>query len=141
MGMFSFLTGKKDGKDAATPATSRARSPARTRQVPPALRRRRLRPCRRHRRSPPTSRAARWDTGDDSPFSAPAAWNTGRAQRAAAEAGGRGPQIGPLDPAATAEFQQPIIDVIKTVYDPEIPVDIYELGLIYEIIVDATSAR
>ncbi|MDH3708805.1 MAG: iron-sulfur cluster assembly protein [Cyclobacteriaceae bacterium] len=26
-----------------------------------------------------------------------------------------------------------ILDAIKTVYDPEIPVDIYELGLIYEI--------
>lgn len=26
-----------------------------------------------------------------------------------------------------------IIEKIKTVYDPEIPVDIYELGLIYEI--------
>lgn len=26
-----------------------------------------------------------------------------------------------------------IINVIKTIYDPEIPVDIYELGLIYEI--------
>ncbi len=26
-----------------------------------------------------------------------------------------------------------IIEVIKTCYDPEIPVDIYELGLIYEI--------
>lgn len=26
-----------------------------------------------------------------------------------------------------------IIEVLKTVYDPEIPVDIYELGLIYEI--------
>ena len=26
--------------------------------------------------------------------------------------------------------------MIKTVYDPEIPVDIYELGLIYDIIVD-----
>ena len=50
---------------------------------------------------------------------------------------GEAPQIGPLDPAATAEFQQPIIDVIKTVFDPEIPVDIYELGLIYEIIVDS----
>ena len=30
-----------------------------------------------------------------------------------------------------------IVDVIKTCYDPEIPVDIYELGLIYEINVDA----
>jgi FeS assembly SUF system protein len=26
-----------------------------------------------------------------------------------------------------------VVEVIKTVYDPEIPVDIYELGLIYEI--------
>ena len=30
-----------------------------------------------------------------------------------------------------------LADVIKTVFDPEIPVDIYELGLIYEIIVDS----
>lgn len=29
-----------------------------------------------------------------------------------------------------------IIEQIKTVYDPEIPVDIYELGLIYEIEID-----
>jgi FeS assembly SUF system protein len=26
-----------------------------------------------------------------------------------------------------------VVDAIKTVYDPEIPVDVYELGLIYEI--------
>jgi len=44
-----------------------------------------------------------------------------------------------MDAAKTAEYQQKIIDVIKTVYDPEIPVDIYELGLIYEIIVDAQN--
>lgn len=35
-----------------------------------------------------------------------------------------------------AEFAQKIIDAIKTCYDPEIPVDIWELGLIYEINVD-----
>lgn len=29
-----------------------------------------------------------------------------------------------------------VIDVLKTCYDPEIPVDIYELGLIYEVRVD-----
>ena len=29
-----------------------------------------------------------------------------------------------------------IIEALKTVYDPEIPVDIYELGLIYEVNVD-----
>lgn len=26
-----------------------------------------------------------------------------------------------------------IIDVLKSIYDPEIPVDVYELGLIYEV--------
>ena len=30
-------------------------------------------------------------------------------------------------------LKQHIIDAIKTVYDPEIPVDVYELGLIYDI--------
>jgi FeS assembly SUF system protein len=29
-----------------------------------------------------------------------------------------------------------VIDVLKTIYDPEIPVDIFELGLIYEVRVD-----
>ena len=29
--------------------------------------------------------------------------------------------------------KEQIVDAIKTVYDPEIPVDVYELGLIYEI--------
>ena len=32
-----------------------------------------------------------------------------------------------------AELRERIIEQIKTVYDPEIPVDVYELGLIYEI--------
>ena len=33
-------------------------------------------------------------------------------------------------------IEEDIIKAVKTVYDPEIPVDIYELGLIYEIKVD-----
>lgn len=53
------------------------------------------------------------------------------------EKSGDVPEIGPMDPVQTAALQGPIIEVIKTVYDPEIPVDIYELGLIYEVIVDA----
>ena len=31
------------------------------------------------------------------------------------------------------ELEERIIQVLKTCYDPEIPVDIFELGLIYEI--------
>jgi FeS assembly SUF system protein len=32
-----------------------------------------------------------------------------------------------------------IVDILKTVYDPEIPVDIYELGLIYKIDIDENT--
>ncbi len=31
------------------------------------------------------------------------------------------------------ELEEKIVEVIKTVYDPEIPVNIYDLGLIYRI--------
>lgn len=34
---------------------------------------------------------------------------------------------------AVPDLKDKIIQAIKTVYDPEIPVDVYELGLIYEI--------
>ncbi len=33
------------------------------------------------------------------------------------------------------ELKEKVLNVLKTIYDPEIPVDIYELGLIYEITV------
>jgi FeS assembly SUF system protein len=32
-----------------------------------------------------------------------------------------------------------VVDVLKTVYDPEIPVDIWELGLIYDLDVDESG--
>ena len=38
-----------------------------------------------------------------------------------------------MTPEEKKHLEDRVIDVLKTVYDPEIPVDIYELGLIYEV--------
>jgi FeS assembly SUF system protein len=37
-------------------------------------------------------------------------------------------------------IQQQVIEVLRTCYDPEIPVNIYELGLIYDVAVDPAGA-
>ncbi|ETN94169.1 FeS assembly SUF system protein [Zhouia amylolytica] len=39
----------------------------------------------------------------------------------------------------TAQLGEKIVTVLKTIYDPEIPVDIYELGLIYDVFVNEDS--
>jgi len=116
MGLFSFLSGKggADGSEAADAQASQSGSSVAT-AAPPA---------------------------GDTPFVPPAAWDQAALDTAALTApttkgSADGPGVGPTDPALTAEFQGPIIEVIKTVFDPEIPVDIYELGLIYDISMDA----
>jgi FeS assembly SUF system protein len=43
--------------------------------------------------------------------------------------------VGDLSPAQRA-LESTVVEVLRTVYDPEIPVNIYELGLIYEIAID-----
>ena len=42
----------------------------------------------------------------------------------------------PENPTPRQELTEKVADALRTCYDPEIPVNIYELGLIYEIKID-----
>jgi FeS assembly SUF system protein len=48
------------------------------------------------------------------------------------------PKAAPVE-GPGGDLQQRIVEALKTIYDPEIPVDIYELGLIYDVAVDANG--
>ncbi|MDP5077239.1 MAG: DUF59 domain-containing protein [Nonlabens sp.] len=37
------------------------------------------------------------------------------------------------------EIGEKVVRILKTIYDPEIPVDIYELGLIYDVMVSSDA--
>ena len=116
MGLFSFLVGQKDAPESTGDVTA---SPAPGVPAPgaaiPAL----------PTPAPPT------------PFTPPEAWDTAALTAPRPDTGGEKPNVGPPDPGQIAALQGPIIEALKTVFDPEIPVDIYELGLIYDILVDA----
>ena len=43
-------------------------------------------------------------------------------------------------PPQPEAIKERVVEELRTVYDPEIPVNIYEIGLIYEIDVDLASA-
>ena len=129
MGMFSFL------KDKSAAGTAEAVDPATSTDATSA-------------NAVPVNAVPTTTTPTDSTFMRPAAWDTPSLAPAVPAtpaptpvdaASSDAPNVGPLDGPTTAELQQPIIDAIKTVFDPEIPVDIYELGLIYDIIVDANK--
>ena len=42
----------------------------------------------------------------------------------------------PLTPGTEAASEADVVDALMTVFDPEIPVNIYDLGLIYDLAVD-----
>ncbi len=45
-----------------------------------------------------------------------------------------------FDNPAPGSIEEQVIEVLRTVYDPEIPVNVYELGLVYGIEVDPKGA-
>ncbi len=40
-----------------------------------------------------------------------------------------------------APIERDMIEALKSVYDPEVPVDIYELGLIYDLLYDSKTGK
>jgi FeS assembly SUF system protein len=129
VGIFSFLTGRKEGDAASVPAPADLGHEGAIAETgvdaPPG--------------NAGASPGPSVDAGpsSDTPFHAPDAWNIDALTAPKPEVGGEKPEIGPVDQAVTAELQPKIVEAMKTVYDPEIPVDIYELGLIYGIDADA----
>ena len=114
VGLFSFLKGSKDTEAAEAAESTEVRGTH-------------------------TAAAAAAGSNPTEPphFTPPEAWNTEALTAPRPEVAAEKPAIGPVDAAQTAALQGRIIEQIKTVFDPEIPVDIYELGLIYDILVDA----
>lgn len=41
-----------------------------------------------------------------------------------------------MTPEERLKLEEKVVDMLRTVYDPEIPVDIYSLGLVYRIDID-----
>ena len=47
----------------------------------------------------------------------------------------------PQDNPAAPVTEETIVDVLRTVYDPEIPVSIYDLGMIYDVKVEDSAVH
>ena len=45
----------------------------------------------------------------------------------------------PIDQIKAQALEAQVVEMLRTCYDPEIPVDIYELGLIYDVDVNAAG--
>jgi FeS assembly SUF system protein len=53
---------------------------------------------------------------------------------------GEPPAAAAPDVAADAPLEDRVVAAIRTCYDPEIPVNVYDLGLIYDLNIDAAGA-
>ena len=97
------------------------------------------------------------DAKDEHPHqhSLPVLPNSGKVEQLRAEASDAKAQAAPkhVDTTIVTRFvdskktpkqkaiEEKVIDAIRTVYDPEIPVNVYDLGLIYEIAVDDETGK
>ena len=66
--------------------------------------------------------------------------HSARAEEATSVASHAGAIFERRDPVKTLAMKPQIVEALSTIFDPEIPVNIYELGLIYEIAVDSDHA-
>lgn len=129
--MFSSLFGKREKKDeaaAATPATTAA-APAATESGAAAS------------GAPASDPYPEPKPGEASPWAEAAAGLNLDALLAPnpTPATPAQPEIGAADPERTEALKPQVVEALSTIYDPEIPVNIYELGLIYEVTVDADN--
>ena len=73
---------------------------------------------------------------ENAPASSPA---PARAAEAAVTGDANGGPVAPQTPRQR-DIQRKVEGVLRTIFDPEIPVNIFDLGLIYEVRVDETDA-
>ncbi len=78
------------------------------------------------------------ERGDSEKEAAPP--STPPASAPAADAPARAPRAPAVVDDPDSPLREPVIAAIKTVYDPEIPVDVYELGLIYGVLISKEGA-
>ena len=56
-----------------------------------------------------------------------------------AAAGTATPGTAGSNPVEALDREAKIVEALRTIYDPEIPVDIYELGLVYNLLIDPAA--
>lgn len=68
------------------------------------------------------------------------AGENGAAGPAPAPEGAEVPDENRLSVSEAIQLQDKVVDILRTCYDPEIPVNIYDLGLIYEVKVERSGS-